>query len=312
MQNNNPKGNESRNSILPKGDVTSIGFLGPDYNAADELLMPHMIGVRDQGTMGATIDAVKGVAYYVDMIGFGAPSNPLTRSMRNKPEPLGINYFLKTGQKCSNGANMWMYVNGIPKGDALGERTRFAMEKVGMPPLKGLAPGIIEDTRDALNPKPFINSLFGSGYPECEQATFSVGTSTGKIYKENLDGSQGEPLIDDPQSAIRQGNKWVQTKWIQKTAKEKTPNGLIKETPVYLDRDIWVSTPKTHNPDGTLKSDKSLTLIKEEFRPEISNLRPNLDSINAGEEFTNQNSLLITAATATILSSVLLYLIAKK
>ena len=289
---NSPKGNEKRNSILPKGDVTGIGFLGPDYNPADELLMPHMIGVRDEGSMGATIDAVKGVAYYVDMIGFGAPSNPLTRSMGRKPEPLGINYFLKSGQKCSNGADMWMYVNGIPKGDGLGERTQFAMKQVGMPPLKGLAPGIIEDTKDALNPKPLINSLFGSGYPECEPVTLPVGTSTGKIYKEMLDGRQGEPLIDNPKSAVKVGNKWVQTKWIQKTLKEKTPNGMTKETAVFLDRDMWVSTPKTHNPDGTLKSDNSSNIIKESF--------------------SNNNSLLISAATATILSTVLLYLLRKR
>jgi hypothetical protein len=286
---NSPKGNENRNSILPKGNVTGIGFLGPDYNPADELLMPHMIGVRDEGSMKATIDAVKGVAYYVDMIGFGAPSNKLTQSMSNKPQQLGINYFLQTGQKCSNGANMWMYVNGIPKGDSLGERTRVAMEKVGMPPLKGLAPGIMEDTKDALNPKPFINSLFGSGYPECEQITLPVGTSTGKIYKETIDGSQGEPLIDNPQSAVKEGNKWVQTKWIQKTLKEKTPNGVIKETPVLLDRDVWVSSPKTHNPDGTLKSDSTTTTT-------------------AG--FTNYNTPLFTSAA--ILSALFIYLTAKK
>jgi hypothetical protein len=258
--NSGSMGNETRNSILPKGDITGMGFLGPDYNLTDDLPMPHQIGVRDEGSMSATIDAVKGVAYYVDMIGFGEASNPLTKSMGVKPKPLGINYFAKTGQSCSNGADMWMYIEGQPRGDGLGERTMIAMKAVGMPQLRGLAPGIMEDTKDALSPVPIINSLFGTGYPECELTEKLVGTSAGLIRKrratDNPNGlPTGEPLIDNPATAYKRDGKWYQKKWIQKYDVEVLPNGLEKRTPVYLTRDQWINTPKYYNPDGTLIAD---------------------------------------------------------
>ena len=244
--------NDPSTQKLPTGDITGIGFFGPDYNPTDDLLMPHKIGVRDEGSMSATIDAVKGVAYYVDMIGFGAPSNFLTRNMSQKPTPLGINYYFKTGQQCSNGADMWAYVEGIPKGDALGQNVMVAMREVNMPPLKGLVPGIIEDVKAGLNPVPVINSLFGSGYPVCELQENQVGTITNMIYKQNANGSLGEPLIDNPATAYRKADgKWYQKKWTQKMNVTVSRNGVKNEKPIYITRDEYMAAPTTHNSDGT-------------------------------------------------------------
>ena len=143
-------GAEKRTSILPTASPSS-DFLGPSYDYADELPMPNEIGVRAGNNLNDVMDAVKGVAYYADMIGYGEASNFLTRSMGSKPFPMGVNYFVKTGSKCSNGADMWVYVNGVPKGDALGQRAQTAMKNLGLPALRGLAPGILEDAQAALN-----------------------------------------------------------------------------------------------------------------------------------------------------------------
>ncbi len=237
-QNQQPQlGSESRTSLLPSMLPSGIGFFGSSYSPADAMLTPAQLGIKVGDSMDDVINAVKGVGFYADQIGFGAPSTGLTRGMPLKP--LGVNYFIKTGVKCSNGADMWYYMEGIPKGDALGKKVQKAMDEMGLPPLKGLAPGMIEDAENALNPSPLINSLFGSGYPQCKQVTLPVGDAYGRIS----DADTGDTWISDSNTAVKTANGYVQTRWIQDTDR--------KGNPVNLTRDQWVSAPKTFNPDGT-------------------------------------------------------------
>jgi hypothetical protein len=229
------QGSETRTSILPSMVPSGIGFFGSPYSPADAMLTPPQIGVKVGNKMSDVVQAVKGVGFYSDQIGFGAPSTRLTRGMPLKP--LGVNYFIKTGAKCSNGAEMWQYMKGIPEGDALGKRIKQVMAEMDLPPLQGLAPGMIEDAQNALNPSPLMNSLFGSGYPQCKQVTLPVGDSYGRIEQD------GESWISEPETAFKQGNVYYQTKWVQDTDR--------RGNPVNLTRDQWVSAPKTFNPDGT-------------------------------------------------------------
>ncbi len=173
-------GNNSGASILPVLPP-QVDFVGPSYSYADEMPLPNEVGVRKGNTLSSVTDSVKGVAFYSDMIGFGEASNPLTRSMGKKPFPMGVNYFMRTMTKCSNGADMWTYINGIPEGTVLGKRVRDAMRNLGMPGLRGLAPGILEDAQAGLNPVPVLNSLFGTGYAKCKQVRMPVGDAFGRI-----------------------------------------------------------------------------------------------------------------------------------
>jgi hypothetical protein len=179
-------GNDSRTSILPTQNTAAIGTTPPNYSFADELPMPDQIGVRKGGSLNDVANAVRGIAFYSDMIGFGAPSTGLTRGMPIDPFPMGVNHFLRTMTKCSNGADMWAYVNGIPKGDALGKKVAEALDRLDMPGLRGMAPGILEDVKDGLNPVPIMNAVFGTGYAKCKQVTLPVGTSRGSL--KNVDG----------------------------------------------------------------------------------------------------------------------------
>ena len=238
MNNSVPQqGSENRSSILPSMVPSGIGFFGSPYNPADAMLTPPQIGVKVGDSMEDVINSVKGVGFYTDQIGFGGPSTGLTKGMPLKP--LGVNYFMKTGSKCSNGADMWHYMKGIPEGDALGEKIKKSMAEMGLPALKGLAPGMIEDAENALNPGPLINALFGSGYPQCKQVSLQVGDSYGHIQ----DPDTGEVWIADPNTAIKSGDGYVQTRWIQDTDNAGNP--------INSSRDQWVSAPKAFNPDGT-------------------------------------------------------------
>jgi hypothetical protein len=202
-------GTDDRANVLPVKQASGPGFLGPDYNPADEMLPPASIGVKRGGDLDDVLGAVKGVIYYGDMMGFGQASSGFTEGMPGL-RPLGVNYFVNSGLTCSNGATMWEYVQTIPTGGALGEKIKNAIRGVGLPQLRGMAPGILEDAESALNPFPVINAVVGSGYPQCRLVKKQVGDFDGKIY--NVDGV----LLVDPEGLIGSGDgPYFQEHWIQ-------------------------------------------------------------------------------------------------
>lgn len=206
-------GNETRSSVAPVSQETAdVNTLGPAYDFAGELPTPRNVGVREGDTLDSVFDSVKGAMYYTDMIGFGQSSNRFTRGL-----PLftmGINYFIKAGTKCSNGADMFTYVEGRPKGDLLGKGVERALAEQGLPGLKGLAPGILEDARGALNPLPIVNTLMGTGYAKCKQITQPIGDHKGSLSA--ADGTVWIPQTPDirRESGLPQQTKWVLDRWI--------------------------------------------------------------------------------------------------
>jgi hypothetical protein len=246
-------GNDSRPNVLPTKEASGPGFLGPDYNPADEMLPPAAIGVRRGGDLNDVLGAVKGVIYYGDMIGFGQPSSSFTSGMPGLT-PLGVNYFVNSGLTCSNGATMWEYVETIPTGGALGSKVKDAMASMGLPQLRGMAPGMIEDTQSALNPFPVINAVVGSGYPQCSLVKKPIGNPDGQIY--NVDGV----LLVDPEGLIQEGGRYYQERWVQekKNSGRKRPGEsdssyAARAEPIQLSYDAWDSAPKTHGDNGCIK-----------------------------------------------------------
>jgi len=232
-------GAEKRANILPTADPAGPGFLGPKYDPSNFVPLPGDIGVRRGDNLSDVTNAVKGVAYYSDLIGFGESSNKLTSGMDF--QHFGVNYFMRTGAKCSNGAEMWMYVETIPKGDVLGERIKKGLASAGLPALRGLAPGMLEDVSSALDPRPVIGALFNGAYPSCRRVTYPVGDEKGRI----ADPDSGDMWVEGPVE-MRNGQPH-QTRWIQ----DKT-----------LSRDQWENEKKTMKPDGTPIVTQSQTIEK--------------------------------------------------
>lgn len=245
------QGSEKRTSILPSAIPTDLGFFGSPYNPANAMKTPPELGIKVGSSISDVAQAVKGVGFYTDQIGFGAPSTGLTNGM--PLQPLGVNYYLNTGAICSNGAQMWEYIQGIPEGNALGEGVKRTMAEMGLPPLKGLAPGMIEDVKRALDPSPLIQSVFGSGYPQCRLVNLPVGDAYGRIQ----DPATGEKWISDDKTATFSGGKWYQQKWVQDINK--------KGEPIQLSRDQWVETSKTHHPDGKPKRREGFEMLQSPY-----------------------------------------------
>lgn len=282
-------GNDARTNVLPVKPASGPGFLGPNYNPADEMLAPAAIGVRRGGDLNDVIGAVKGVIYYGDMMGFGESSSSFTRGMPGL-KPLGVNYFVNSGLTCSNGASMWEYVQTIPTGGALGSKIKVAIRDMGLPQLRGMAPGILEDAQSALNPFPVINAVVGSGYPQCVLVKRKVGDFDGKIT--NVDGQ----LLVDPVGLINQGGVYYQERWIQARQQIGARQG---ETPdetyargdaIQLDYDAWDKAPKTHGENGCVKDPAATPgLSQPAFCSASGNMRiitlPDGSTISAVEGF---------------------------
>ena len=228
-------GLEERTSILPTPDVQPIGpgLLGPNYSFADNVPLPGQVGVRDGDSMNDVIDSVKAVAYYVDMIGFGQASSGMSRGVGpgGGPRPLGVNTWMRTGLKCSNGADMWMYNAGVPTGEALGKRVKDGLASAGLPGMRGLAPGILEDAQAALNPVPIVKALFGSGFPRCRLVEQEVGDQDGVIQNP----ATGDYYVEDKDSVYKRNGRSYQRRWAYDSD---------------LAQDQWEKEPKTHCPDG--------------------------------------------------------------
>lgn len=229
-------GLEERDSILPTPNIPTKGpgIFGPDYSVADNVPLPGEVGVRDGDDFDSVLGAVKGAAYYIDLIGFGESSSFMTRGMGVKP--LGVNVWMKSGLKCSNGADAWQYIEGIPTGNAVGKKLADGLKSAGLPGLRGIAPGILEDAEEALNPIPVMGAIFGSQYPLCSLESKRVGDQDNNIQN----SATGNYYVENHETVEMVNGTPFQKRWVQTGS---------------LTQSQWEKAPKTHCPDGSKKSD---------------------------------------------------------
>jgi hypothetical protein len=200
----------------------SNNLLGPNYSYADELAAPSELGIRRDGSFDGIMRAVGGINYYVDAIGFGE-STMIARDMGLNQKPLGVRYFMKTGQECSNGADMYEYINTVPPGlsGRIGNEVKNAL---GVD-MKGLAPGIVSDAAGALNPLPMFTAVIEGGYPQCKKVTLPVGDMRNRVRS---DYNPANVWIDQP--VQMRGGEPTQTRWV-----------LDK----YISQEAWDAAAKT-------------------------------------------------------------------
>jgi hypothetical protein len=211
----------------------NYGYFGPNYSYADAVPLPGSIGVRQDPSVGAIIDSVAGINTYIDVIAFGGP----TFFDQANPQPMGIRYFMNTGTRCSNGATMSQYVDNVTKGDALGASVQTAMASAGLPGLRGLAPGMVENAINALDPRPIISAVTGTGYPVCQQVMCPVGDIQGRVTNPD----DGSPVILGDLNYIESVPH--QTRWVQ--ALDSTGSNI------NVSQSEFAAQAKCYNADGT-------------------------------------------------------------
>jgi len=217
--------------------LDNYGYFGPDYSVADNILLPGEIGVRQESSFEAIFDAVGGVNYYIDEMVFGGRTLFDTQDL----QPAGIRYFLNTEMRCSNGATMSEYMDGVTRGDLLGDKVKDALASAGLPGLKGMAPGILENARDALDPRPLFDAVTASSYPVCQQVQCPVGDSYGSIRNAYATKSKNSYIVDP---VTYDGNGMpVQTRWVQAYDGDGDRISVTK--------DEFGASPKCYNADGS-------------------------------------------------------------
>jgi hypothetical protein len=184
-------------------------MLGPNYSYADELPAPSELGIGRDGSLDGIMRAVGGINYYVDAIGFGE-STMIARNLGLNQQPLGVRYFMKTGQACSNGADMYEYISTVPPG--LGGRIGKEVKNALGVDMRGMAPGIMSDAVGALNPMPLFQSVISGGYPQCKKVTKPVGD-----------------MRNSTVSHYDSKNVWIKDKW-------SSINGVPAQTRWVLDK----------------------------------------------------------------------------
>jgi len=194
-------------------NMTSI--MGPKYDYAAQLPTPGDVGVRPgDGSWSGIQGAMGGVDYYSDTIGFGE-NHGFAKDLCASQNPLGLKFFLNTGIPCSNGQDMYEYINTIPKD--LPGRLGAEIQNTLHVRLRGLAPGIFQDAASALDPAPMFNSVMNSGFARCRKVTLPVGDANGKIQSQVT----GEWWIDPSKEQVTydgngnpQVSHWIFDSWI--------------------------------------------------------------------------------------------------
>ena len=218
-------------------DKDAFGYFGPNYSYADNIPLPGQIGVRKESSFGAIFDAVGGINHYLDVIAFGGP----TFFDKQDTKPMGVRYYLNTGMRCSNGATMSEYFDGVTKGDLLGEHVAAGLASAGLPGLKGLAPGMLENARDALDPRPIMSAVTATGYPVCQQVVCPVGDARGSV----VNAFDGSAYLADP--ADYDHGYPSQTRWVQALD--------AKGNPINVTKGEFAAEPKCYNADGSYQKD---------------------------------------------------------
>jgi hypothetical protein len=186
-------------------------LLGPQYDYTGEMSAPSEIGIRlGDGSWGGIQRAIGGIDYYGDALGYGT-STGFAKGAGQEQHPMGLNFFVKTGGTCSNGADMYDYVSTIPTG--VPGRLGNEIKKTLGVNLQGLAPGIMDDALAALNPLPMFDAMAGTGFAKCKKISLPVGDINGALRSRNADVTT--PWIDTATTKVfYQNGKPYETHWV--------------------------------------------------------------------------------------------------
>lgn len=154
-------------------DKVEEDLLGPPYKYYEKISTPMQMGMSSDGSLGALVNDAAGLINYVELLVSGTGPGSTTG------QPLGDQFFLKTGAKCKdvktgNTETRYLFINNIPTG-----QIPFISQGLGMdfPMFKGLIPAVLQDMDD-LNPFDLFKGFLEGATPACQELTMETTPSS--------------------------------------------------------------------------------------------------------------------------------------
>jgi len=123
---------------------TSTSMFGETYEYANQIKSPDLMKMSDYGSWNQIKKNVNGLeSYFTVLLEGGGNASKVKSSALNGG--LGNRYFLKTGQKCSNKKDRYIYIDHVPT-------KRTSQASVGFGNNVGLIPGITNNAISAIDP----------------------------------------------------------------------------------------------------------------------------------------------------------------
>jgi len=165
--------------VLSDAQGVETDLLGPVYPYYKNINTPSDIGISSDGTISALTNDIEGLIAYVQLLVEGSGNASSTGN------PLGNQFFLKTGAKCMDTSSneqvdRYIYVNNIPTGNI-----PFISSGLGVDfgEFKGLIPGAMSDL-NVLNPYAILQSFLSGSTPPCQSLTMQVTDNNNNSYNE--------------------------------------------------------------------------------------------------------------------------------
>lgn len=156
--------------VLTDSNDLERSMIGPDYQYWKRIKSPTSLGMSSEGSLSALENDVAGLISYVEVLVSGTGPGTTTG------QPLGSQYFLKTGGQCTDVASnevvdRYLYINNVPMGNI-----PFISSTMGggdFSDFRGLVPGTISDL-SRLNPMGLFKSFMMGTNPPCQTITMQT------------------------------------------------------------------------------------------------------------------------------------------
>jgi hypothetical protein len=100
---------------------------------------------------------------------------------------------------------------------------------MGLPELRGLGPGIMQDAMSALNPVPLLETAAKGGYAQCKQVSLPVGDGTGRLASRYTPDKPWIKGATQMKGGVPHQTRWVFDKWISAEEYAATPKTAVAE-----------------------------------------------------------------------------------
>jgi hypothetical protein len=249
--------------IINKADKLEDDILGPDYPYYKFVRNPKQLDMSADGNLTALKNDIAGIISYVELLVGGRGRANGSRS----GQPLGNQFFLKTGGKCRNYKDKKlvqrsMYVNNVPNGDIdfLKDLTGYG----GGGKMAGLVPGIMNNM-NSINPIKMFSAFTQGNNPLCAEVTLPTIDENSNVRKKTAFVPINELLDLINNNDIKDRSVLSKKNYLKNVLNKEGFQNLCNNCKTYTDEEKYEilhnSKQETRRKDSSIISKLYLTSV---------------------------------------------------